>query len=81
MPKSERDQESKWSHIPTSVSFSYTHTYFKHSKMKMKKKKINKKTQPTEQNNSNQTKNMTLSPLKYVEKWIGPRIQMASYSH
>ena len=49
--------------------------------MKMKKKKKIKKHKQQEQNNNNQTKNKTLSPLKYVEKWIGPRIQMASYSH
>ena len=41
MPKSERDQESKWPHIATSVSFSYTHTYFQHGKVKKKKKKKN----------------------------------------
>ena len=49
--------------------------------MKMKKKKKIKKYKQQEQNKNNQTKNKTLSPLKYVEKWIGPRIQMASYSH
>ena len=50
--------------------------------MKMnKKKKTKKKHKQQEQNNNNQTKNKILSPLKYVEKWIGPRIQMASYSH
>ena len=79
MPKSERDHESKWPRIPTSVSFSSTHTYFQHGKMK-KKKKI-KKHKQQEQNNSNQTKNKILSPLKYAEKWTGPAIQMASYSH
>ena len=49
--------------------------------MKMKKKKKIKKHKQQEQNNNNQTKNKTLLPLKYVEKWIGQRIQMATYCH
>ena len=44
MSKCEQDHESKWPHIPTSVSVSYTHTYFQRSKMKIKKKKKKKNT-------------------------------------